>query len=381
MMAEPISLTIGGRSMWGVAMVDNEAKDNKDDLAISNDVRIVFKGSTVLDSGLEVGMRIDADGGTGEDKDSVIGEYAYVSGSFGELRVGNQDTASYKMSTSAPYATFFYGINTPFWTGHISSAGTISTYAGAGMGGASLMYFSPVINGFQFGASYTPEADTKAHSNTVYSQEGNDAWSIGTRYDGAFGDTGITFAAGMTSRDVPMSEAKVMRRTQELGLNDEGTAVVADAVANRKDCPGDSIPVNATLPDPLAPVAAGIYCYNPAEAGRTETDWNGGLVVSMSGVSVGGSYRVTDHDNKKDDTTQYDIGVMYGEGPWAVSANYGNKSQDSEDIDNDLARLMATYNLGPGINAAAVLGSDSPNAGKNKGKDTTFGAVALLISF
>ena len=54
------------------------------------------------------------------------------------------------------------------------------------------------------------------------------------------------------------------------------------------------------------------------------TDWNAGLVVSMSGVSVGGSYRNTDHDNMKDDTTQYDVGIMYGEGPWAVSANYGN---------------------------------------------------------
>ncbi len=376
-MAEPISLTIGGRSMWGVAVVDNEAEDNMDDLAISNDVRIVFKGSTVLDGGLEVGMRIDADGGTGEDKDSVIGEYAYVSGSFGQLRVGNQDTASYKMSTSAPYATFFYGINTPFWTGHISSAGTISTYAGAGVGGASLMYFSPVINGFQFGASYTPEAGTKAHSNTVYSQEGNDAWSIGTRYDGAFGDTGITFAAGVTSWDVAMSKAEVVNRGAGLVTADD--AVTATATAGK--CPEGTEAVQADLTASNTD-ASNIFCYTAPEAGRTETDWNAGLVVSMSGVSVGGSYRTTDHDQKNvDDTVQYDVGISYGEGPWAVSANYGNKSQDSEDIDNDLARLMATYNLGPGINAAAVLGSDSPNAGKNKGKDTTFGAVALLISF
>ena len=110
-------------------------------------------------------------------------------------------------------------------------------------------------------------------------------------------------------------------------------------------------------------------------------DWNAGLVVSMSGVSLGGSYRSTDHDNTADDTNQYDVGVMYGEGPWAVSANYGNTSQDDDGkgsrTDTDFFRLMATYNVGPGITVAGVGGSDSPD----NSQDTSFGAVALLISF
>ena len=118
-----------------------------------------------------------------------------------------------------------------------------------------------------------------------------------------------------------------------------------------------------------------------AVPGRTVMDWNTGLVVSMSGVSIGGSYRVTDHDNAADDTVQYDVGIMYGEGPWAVSANYGNTSQDDDGegkkTDTDFSRLMATYNLGPGVNMAGVLGSDSPD----NGQDTTFAAMALLISF
>ena len=303
--------------MWGVAIVDSDANPNNDDVAISNDVLLVFTGSTVLDNGLEVDVRIDVDGGAG--KSPADGQFAAVSGSFGELRVGNQDTASYKMSTAAPYATYFYGINTPFWSGSLSGEWH-STFAGLGAGGASLMYFSPVINGFQFGASYTPEADTEADSGTVYSEEGGDVWSVGSRYDGAFGDTGVTLAAGMTSMDV--------RST-------------------------------------------------PDAAGRTVTDSNAGLVASMSGVSVGGSYRLTDHDNAMDDTVQFDVGIMYGEGPWAVSANYGNTSQDSESIDTDFTRLMATYNLGPGINMAGVLGTDAPQ----DNDDTTFAAMALLISF
>ena len=258
--------------------------------------------------------------GEGDDETGEQGDArAWVEGSFGELRVENGDPAAYNMSTAAPYATYFYGINTPFWSGHLSGEWH-STFAGEGHGGATLSYFSPVINGFQFGASYAPEAGTEALSGTVYSEEGGDAWSIGGRYDGAFGDTGVTLATGMSSKDV---------RAEDMS------------------------------------------------AGRTETDWNGGVVVSMEGVSVGGSYRVRDHDNASDDTTSFDFGVMYGEGPWAVSANVGNMSQDSEDVDTDFARLMATYNAGPGVNVAGVLGSDAPASNQ----DTTFAALALLISF
>ena len=208
MAAEAISLEIGGRSMWGVAVVDNEAEDKKDDLAISNDVQLVFKGSTVLDSGIEVGMRIIIEG---EESDDQGDGTAYVSGSFGDIRIGNDDPASYKMSTSAPYATFFYGINTSFWSGHLSGE-WLSTFAGAGAGGATLSYFSPVINGFQFGTSYAPEAGEEAKSGTVYSREGGDAWSVGARYDGAFGDTGVTLAAGMTSLDVPEKPMSLVAR-------------------------------------------------------------------------------------------------------------------------------------------------------------------------
>ena len=323
--------------MWGVAVVDSDAAENKDDIAISNDVLLVFTGSTVLDSGLEVGVRIDIEGEESDDQGD--GKYAYVSGSFGEIRAGNEDTASYKMSTAAPYATYFYGINTPFWSGHLSGVWH-STFAGVNVGAsASLLYFSPVINGFQFGASYAPESGTEAQSGTVYSDEGNDAYSVGLRYDGAVGDAGVTVAAGYTNQDV---------------------APVA-AVAEVAAMPGD--PGTAAA---------------DAKPGRTPTDWNAGLVVSMAGVSAGGSYRSYDPDmDGVDEETSFDVGVMYGEGPWAVSVNFGNTSQDSEGVDTDFARLMSTYNVGPGINLAGVVGRDSPASND----DTSFGAVALLISF
>ena len=97
----------------------------------------------------------------------------------------------------------------------------------------------------------------------------------------------------------------------------------------------------------------------------------------MSGVSIGGAYRVYDDDTGADETVHYDAGVRYGEGPWTVSLNYGNASQDSEGVDTDFARLMGTYSIGPGISLAGVLGSDAPASNQ----DTTFAGVAMAISF
>ena len=95
----------------------------------------------------------------------------------------------------------------------------------------------------------------------------------------------------------------------------------------------------------------------------------------MSGVSVGGAYRSLDNDDGADEINHYDVGILYGEGPWTVSLNYGNASQG--DDDTDFARLMGTYSIGPGISLAGVLGADSPSSNQ----DTTFAGVAMAISF
>ncbi len=460
-MAEPISITVGGNSHWGVAIVDNdldgtdaEKHPETDDIAISNDVELQFKGSTVLDSGVEVGVRIEIEGEEGKDQGDET--YMYVEGSFGEIRIGNDDPASYQMGATAPYATFFYGINTPNWTGAISSGGSISTLAGVDVGGAgeehgdsaSMMYFSPVLNGFQFGMSYAPEAGAEARSGTAKRDKDGDAYSVGARYDGAFGDAGVTISAGYTSQDVPMVAERYTYERRKVIVRDFDTGTTTNRYLRSADNLGDSGVSNAEGTNvavyqrdewkkPTLAMFMGntgtrasrleaavdsfeaaekdeditvfmadfngddsaipVYQYqevddngshvfhnkkHDAVPGQTVSDYSVGVVVSMSGVSVGGSYRNTDHDKKDvDDTVQYDVGISYGEGPWVVSANYGNKSQDDDGkgnkTDTDFARLMANYNLGPGINLAGVIGQDSTDSGD----DTSFAGIAMGISF
>ena len=440
MMAEPISITVGGNSHWGIAVVDNEmdtadGNGEKDDIAISNDVELKFSGSTVLDSGVEVGVRIEIEGEQSGDQGDET--YMYVEGSFGTIRVGNDDAASAQMATTAPYATYFYGINTPYWSGTISGDGSNwhTTLAGADVGdSASMMYFSPVFNGFQFGASYAPEAGAEARSGTADRSKDGDAYSVGLRYDGNFGDAGVTISAGYTSQDVPKIDATtamrdVMNRTFKAGqiyrqITNEFIAITDDSPRNvlvfenpdwdpdqegvsymgDNNVEGFSYFVDADADMTQDTGANGeptVYRYHeastdkdineganfieytvPAVPGRTVSDYSAGVVVSMSGVSVGGSYRSIDHDIKNaDDTVHWDVGVSYGEGPWVVSANYGAKTQDDDGegnkTDNGYARLMANYNLGPGIDLAGVIGQDTTDGGE----DTSFAGIAMGISF
>ena len=139
-------------------------------------------------------------------------------------------TAGKKMATTAPYATYFFGINDSYWGQSASSIQTdpwMNTYADAGAGdSASVMYFSPVINGFQFGLSYAPEAGKEARSGTAPTAEGHDIYSIGLRYDGAFGDTGITFTGGYASKDVPKMKSSIFSASDhdEVDFSEEADA-------------------------------------------------------------------------------------------------------------------------------------------------------------
>ncbi len=319
MMAEPISISVGGNSHWGIAVVDNDAAADNDDIAISNDVELKFKGSTVLDSGVEIAVNFELEGehsGTDEkDGDQMDETWVQIEGSFGTIRIGNDDPASYSMMTNAPYATYFYGINTSYWSTTISSGGWLSTYAGADVGdSASLIYFSPSINGFQFALSYAPEAGSEARSGTAGQGESNDVMAIGARYDGAFGDAGVAAAVG--------------------------------------------------------------YSSNDQAGGSTVTDVAFGLVVSMSDVSVGGSYKTTDNDDGSDDKVQYDAGISYSMDALTVSANFGGIQQDGVSDDEQVG-LLANYNLGPGINLAGALRQDTNMADE----ETSFAGIALGINF
>ena len=357
--ADPISLSVGGYQNWGTYFASDDGNEDADSFGIRYEGEVHFKGKTVLDNGLEVGVRFELEGEE-QAGDQMDETYAYVEGSFGTLRIGNDDAASYSMATAAPYATYIWGLNTPSFS--IGAEGnTMSTFAGVGIGdSASVMYFTPVLNGIQLGVSFAPEAGTERRPSSSYEPdpEGSQAWSVAARYDGAMGGIGVTLAAGYASWDV------------------EPVAAVAAVDGVFADAAND-IYRNSEIKDEdndivvKAPVAAAA-----AKPASSPTDWDIGLVLSMDNISVGGSYREMDPDDGSDETTNYDLGVGYGEGPWGVSLNWGRSSDG--DADNDMYRLLTTYSLGAGVGLTGAVGMNRP---EKENADSEFVGMAITTSF
>lgn len=269
--ADPISLSVGGYSYWAGFFADydrdTDSDDNKlGDFALRTESEIHFKGSTVLDNGLEVGVRFELEG---EDESDQMDElYSYISGSFGTLRVGNDDPAAYLMATAAPYPDYIFNGNTPFFS---PSGAFLSTFPYAS-DSASLMYFTPAIGGLSMAVSYAPEGSGEAHSHgdtgayaTAKDPDGDQITSIGVRYDGSMGmDMGVAAAAGWTQFD-------------------------------------------------------------------DETDgMNVGLSLSMGSFALGGSYADRDVDTGTDPEPTYDLGATYSDGPMTLGVSWITQKDEAD---------------------------------------------------
>ena len=375
--ADPISLSVGGYQNWGVYFSSTDDAtytdtDDVDSFGIRNEGEVHFKGKTVLDNGLEVGARFELEG-EHQNGDQMDETFVYVEGSFGTMRIGNDDPASYAMATAAPYATYVWGLNTPSFS--IGAEGnTMSTFAGVGIGdSASLMYFTPVMSGIQLGVSFAPEAGMERRGQTSYEPDpdGGQAWAVGLRYDGTVGGMGLTLAGGYASWDVePVAEVEAVNGVY---ARNRGPVMVlpplsSDATGTQKEARMERTDGYEEVQAPVAAVAA-----KPA---ASPTDWDIGLVLSMDNISVGGSYRVMDPYDGSDETTNHDLGVSYGEGPWGVSLNWGRSSTD--DADNDMYRLLTSYSLGAGIGLTGAVGMNRP---EKANADSEFVAMAITTSF
>lgn len=381
--AEPIELSFGGYHNWAVFYADNDDAVpsatnpigapgfNKGDHDIKFDGELQVKGKTVLDNGLEVGVRIEIEGET--QGDQMDENYAYISGSFGEFRIGNDDPASYSMATAAPYLNYVFGANSPTVYGNGLSqyfAATGRSFLGAGYAtfatfpnqtgdDRSVYYFSPVFNGFQFGVSYSPD-NGEARAGLVYTLPTltisgstspafthRETYSAGLRYDGEIGDFGLTVAGGY------------------LTVKHKGITGI------------------------------------PASLNKDSDQWNVGAVIYYGNWGFGGSYMDVDDWRNVSGTDSWavDVGLSYwSDGPWSAGIYYlhqqieysattinafaGSALTSNPEDEMNSYRLMAQYDLGPGVAVTGAVGYDVFEDGFiNQDYDTTMVGAGLLLSF
>jgi len=344
--AEKIALKVGGyMQQWvGYASVDqdNSARD-VDGIDIKSDSEIWFTGATTLDNGIEFGVNVQLEANSNSG-DQIDESYLIVKGSFGEINLGDENSAMYKMH----YSPTDYGIeiNTGDqidWAAvsgsGISSSGYFrnpygSTYIepGGANDSTKLTYYTPRFAGFQLGASYSPDANQDNNNTPDRDSVNADMITFGANFKGEFGGASVGVSGGY------------------------GTFLNAPSGANEPEA------------------------------------WNAGIVVGFRGFEVGAAYAKADDNTNGTNGDGYHIGVSYTTGPLGVSLGYFDGERDGTtsslgvttgQADQQTVHLSANYTLGPGVVASGTLGYanfDSEDAGVSE-IEAAYLVTGIKLSF
>lgn len=295
----------------GVAGEDFDGIDSK------TESEIHFKPSITLDNGLKFGVDIQLEGaGATGTADTIDEQFIFVKGSFGEVLLGSENSAGYKMHYGAPDVTFV-NVNS-------GSLGNFIPFSGAAAGvnvgddqfrgtlGSTFLennrnndanrftYFTPRFAGFQLGVSYARDAnqDTNAQLN-LNGNTLNNIFDVGANYVNSFGgiDLAVSGRWGIANNDTA-------------GANDPQV-------------------------------------------------WGAGLNIGFSGVTIGGSF-AEQNNAGSDDGRSFDAGISYETGPWGFSFTYFNgENVDDENValggDETLQQFLlgVNYKLAKGVSLGA----------------------------
>jgi len=306
----------------GAAFVDGD--EDFDGVDVRADREIIFTPSITLDNGLKFGVDIQLEGNTSGD--TIDESFAFVKGSFGQILIGSENSAGYKMSYAAPDFSAI-GINSSSVSAYIPLGGNffrtpgISSFVEVdGNNDAErITYFTPRFSGFQLGVSYARDATEGFGAVNLDNNLGN-IFDIGANYVNDFGGFDVALAGRYGTADAP-------------GAADD--------------------------PDTFAV----------------------GLNLGFSGVTIGGSYASEDGGNTANDGDFFDVGISYATGPWGVSLTYAHSDLDGLG-EMDTAALSAKYALGPGVKVIGTVAyADQSDARAAAAGTTANDAIIIETGF
>lgn len=368
-----VSLELGGYTkMYGAFVDQDENADTNgtvagtqgagdtNDFDFIRDTEIHFTGETTLDNGLTVGFHTEAltDGG---DAFAVDETYAYFSGNWGRINLGDEDGAAYLLQVAAPAADsnidgirqYVQPVNYTAALGDSNASGgiadeLITVIGGVGNNGTGnsfdydqdptgkatkLTYLTPIMNGFQAGVSFTPDAGRANDLEGIGFDDQVDtfgrAYEAGIRYEGQFNNVGMILGAGYSHVELEQSG------------------------------------YTGVLPAPATQPAAAVG--DPSDDRQV---WNVGADFDIGPFGIGAIYR---HDNAgevvnvastatasavTEDEETIVVGVDYTTGPFKFGASYYDQ-ENTFGIDNlDTNRYTGgvTYTYGPGMTFRGSIG-------------------------
>jgi outer membrane protein OmpU len=315
-----LKLDLAGHMKGYVTYVDQDEVAGTDarSVDILRETEIHFTGETTLDNGLTVGAHIETDVDAGEDS-TVDESYAYFSGSWGRVNFGEEDGAAYLLQVAAPSAdsnidgirAFVQPFNTTILGQTFGDDSDGLDYDNdLTVDADKLTYLTPVFNGFQLGASYTPDTQDLASRDETFDSsnfgvntddvdgEYGEAYEAAVRYEGMFNNVGFVLGGGYTTVVVEGDEA----------------------------------------------------------AGQDDLDeWNLGADFDIGAFGVGAAY--TQSNGGVDDDGDIDtwvVGADYTVGPYKIGASYLDVSDEDFDgagTEGDVDRVAGgvVYSYAPGM--------------------------------
>ncbi len=292
--ADKLSVGVGGYMEQWIGFTDisdSATPSTEGGVDQWSDSEIFFTGKLESDSGLTFSVKVELEGNTSGDQ--IDESQLTVGGSFGQIVLGTEDH---------PAALMHYG-NQDVGVGYCGDSGwtgvtgcSRNDQIGLGTNGwivggdeQKIAYYTPRINGIQFGAAYIPD-HTAEDSNGAPNGNDNDGFSVAINMQQDVGEASVAASAGHYS--------------------------VSNAASN------DQVFSNFGLQ-----VGFGSFGFNVAY------------------------FEHEDGDGDNTDTGDYNLtsaGMKYSDGPMAVSLTHMMGDADNG-IEASATMLSMAYTLAPGV--------------------------------
>lgn len=317
-----MSLGLSGyMGVYGIYSDQDETTNSLRRFDVRKNTEFHLDGEVTLDNGMETGVHIElltdrADASTIEES------HLYVSSDYGRVEFGETDGVGTKLQVSAPSADPLVDGASPKMSVFTAANGGTIDYKMNPAGYANkLSYFTPVLNGLQVGASFTPTVGADLGSLAVAQSDDDvgareNLWEIAGRYETSFHDFDVKAGAAYQSASLEANG----------GGNDDFQ------------------------------------------------EWGAGLGVGYGALDVGVFYSLNDSVVQNNDTNLWVFGASYKLGAYKFGASYLNTQTDdpagAADTEIDRYTLGVMYEWGPGMTfRSSVQRQEADNVGNVAGVD------------
>ncbi|MBB3063924.1 MULTISPECIES: porin [Limibacillus] len=337
-------VTVGGymEQKFGYSSVDIDGTTaDFDGFDVKPDSEIHFKAKQTLENGLTFGVDVQLEAETNT-FDQIDESYLFIQGSFGQILLGSENSAGYKMTYAAPDVSFA-NVNSGDQTNWLPSFGLATTAAGYfrrvlgttyleldGVNDSNrVTYFTPRWNGLQLGASFTPDGAQDSLTQFSETRAFKNGFDIAANYVNSF--------------------------------------------------------------DGFDVAVSGRYGFADDDSGATDSSpelWSVGLNLGYGGFTIGGSYAEA-NDQGVNTGESYDAGVSYTTGPWGASFTYFHGEAEGTvglagDEEQDAFQFAVSYAMGPGVTLEGNITHvefDDDDGGAGFDDHATYGILGVKLSF